>query len=380
MSSTDFAEVPDRTNPVGLLPWLVLIAGPISDIATGRTHPAWLATAGLVAFAVLYVATIWCRLRLGRPRTAYALAAVLAGVTIAMSLGFGVTMTSTLFPLLALACGAVLPWRRLAIGPPLPVAIALLTAGAAALITWAKHGSGSDIWQACYGTVLAGFIVAIFLRFFEAIAELRRTRTELAAAAVDAERLRFGRDMHDLLGHTLSVMVIKAQAVRKLTSIDPEAAAAQAADIEEVGRRALSEVRLAVSGYRGRGLSKELDAARTALTDAGLESATRIETGPLSAEIDSLFGWVVREGVTNVIKHSGARRCDINVGRRDDLVMVEITDDGDASGSGLPSGGHGLDGLRERVAVAGGTLTAGPLRDGGFRLAVAVPVPVEATA
>lgn len=143
MSTADFAEVPDRTNPVGLLPWLVLTAGPTSDVATGRTHPAWLAVSGLVAFAALYAATIWCRLRLGRPRTAYALAAVLAGVTIAMSLGFGVTMTSTLFPLLALASGAVLPWRRLAFGPPLPIAVALLTAGAAALITWVKHGSGS---------------------------------------------------------------------------------------------------------------------------------------------------------------------------------------------------------------------------------------------
>jgi two-component system, NarL family, sensor histidine kinase DesK len=373
MSTADFAEVPDRTNPVGLLPWLVLTAGPISDIATGRTHPAWLAATGLVVFAALYAATIWFRLRLGRPRTAYALAAVMACVTIAMSFGFGVTMTSTLFPLLSLASGAVLPWRRLPIGPPLPVAVALLNASAAALITWANHGSGSDIWQACYGTLLAGLIVAIFLRFFEAIAELRRTRMELARTAVEAERLRFARDLHDLLGHTLSVMVLKAQAVRKLAAVNPEAAAAQAADIEDVGRQALTEVRQAVSGYRGRGLSRELDAATTALNDAGLSSTIRHEAEPLTPEADSVLGWVIREGVTNVIKHSGARRCDIDIRRRGDLIALEITDDGDGNEADLPSGGHGLAGLRERVAVADGTLTAGPLPDGGFRLGVTIP-------
>jgi two-component system, NarL family, sensor histidine kinase DesK len=286
-------------------------------------------------------------------------------------------MTGSLFPLFALASGAVAPWRQFRNGIPLPIALAVINAGAAALITWARHGSGSDIWQACYGTATAGLIVALFLRFFQVIIELRKTRMELAAAAVDAERLRFARDLHDLLGHTLSVMVLKAQAVRKLATIDPRAAAVQAADIETVGRQALTEVRQAVSGYRGRGLAVELDSARTALNDAGLTSAIRQETGPLPPETDPLLGWVVREGVTNVIKHSGGRRCDIGIRRIDDRVTVEITDDGDGSPAGLPSGGHGLAGLRERVAAAGGTLAAGPLPDGGFRLAVTVPLTRE---
>jgi len=194
---------------------------------------------------------------------------------------------------------------------------------------------------------------------------------------VEAERLRFARDLHDLLGHTLSVMVLKAQAVRKLAAVNPEAAAAQAADIEDVGRQALTEVRQAVSGYRGRGLSRELDAAATALNDAGLSSAIRHETEPLTPEADSVLGWVVREGVTNVIKHSGARRCDIDIRRRGDLIAMEITDDGDGSEAGLPSGGHGLAGLRERVAVADGTLTAGPSPNGGFRLGVTIPMMTE---
>jgi two-component system sensor histidine kinase DesK len=373
-------EVPDRPNAFALYPWLVLVAGPASGVITGRTHPALLAGAGLIAFVALYVTAIWYGFRLGKPRIAYVLTAALACVTIAMSIGFGATMTGSLFPLLALASGAVAPWRQLRSGLPLPIVLALLNAIAATLITWAKHGSGSDIWQDGYGTATAGLIVALFLRFFEVIIELRNTRMELAKTAVEAERLRFARDLHDLLGHTLSVMVLKAQVVRKLATTNPEAATAQAADIEEVGRQALTEVRQAVSGYRGRGLTTELDAARTALNDAGLTPAIRYETESLTAEADSVLGWVVREGVTNVIKHSGARRCDIDIRRSEDLITVEITDDGDGSGSNLPSGGHGLAGLRERVAVAGGTLAAGPLPDGGFRLAVAVPDPVGATA
>jgi two-component system, NarL family, sensor histidine kinase DesK len=373
------ADVPDRPNAYALYPWLVVGAGPVSDVLTGRTHPAWLAGLGLVAFAALYMAGIWYGLRSGQERIAYLLVALLGGVTLALSIGFGTTMTGSLFPLLALATGAVAPWWQFPNGFPLPIALALLNAAAATLITWARHGSGSDIWQAGYGTATAGLIVALFFRFFQTIAELRRTRTELAKAAVDAERLRFARDLHDLLGHTLSVMVIKAQAVRKLVTVNAEAAAAQAADIEEVGRQALTEVRLAVSGYRGRGLSKELDAARTALTDAGLNSAIHHEAQSLTTEADSVLGWVVREGVTNVIKHSGARRCDIDIRRRGDLLTVEITDDGDGSDAGLPAGGHGLAGLRERIAATGGSLTAGPLPDGGFRLAVAIPFPIGVT-
>jgi two-component system, NarL family, sensor histidine kinase DesK len=376
--STD--DVPDRPNAFALYPWLVVAVGPASSVVSGRTHPAWLAGAGLIAFAVLYVAAIWYGLRLSQPRIAYGLTGALACVTIAMSIGFGTTMTGSLFPLLALASGAVAPWRQFRSGLPVPIVVALLNAAAAALITWARHGSGSDIWQTCYGTATAGLIVALFLRFFQVIVELRNTRMELAKTAVEAERLRFARDLHDLLGHTLSVMVLKAQAVRKLTAIDPEAAAAQAADIEEVGRQALAEVRQAVSGYRGRGLTRELDAARTALNDAGLTPAIQYETEPLTVEADSVLGWVVREGVTNVIKHSGARRCEIDIRQSEDLVTVEITDDGTGNGNGLPTGGHGLAGLRERVAVAGGTLTAGPLPDGGFRLTVAVPHTVGVTA
>jgi len=145
------------------------------------------------------------------------------------------------------------------VDPASAAAAALRRRRRRALIAWTQHASGDDIWQVLYGTLLSGLIVALILRLIAVITELQETRLELARTAVDEERLRSARDLHDLLGHTLSVMVIKAQAVRKLATRDPvlgpdlaAGIAVQAADIETVGRQALTEVRESVSGYRGR--------------------------------------------------------------------------------------------------------------------------------
>ncbi|MXQ66583.1 hypothetical protein GQ466_21420 [Actinomadura rayongensis] len=223
-------------------------------------------------------------------------------------------------------------------------------------------GTGAVV-AAAWTTLTAGLVTTIVVRLFLVITLLRDAREELASAAVERERLRFSRDLHDLLGHTLSLMVVQAQAVRRIAERDPALAARQAADIESVGRDALGEVRQAVAGYRGRGLAAELDAARSALAAAGIEPVVRRSGDPPPAA-DALLGWAVREGVTNVVRHSGARTCEITW--EDDVLS--IVDDGSAAGA--PSGGHGLRGLRERVADAGGSLTAGPRPGGGFALTV----------
>ncbi len=309
-----------------------------------------------------------------RQRTSYVLLAALGAVGVALGAGFGGSMAA-LCPLLALCCGAIVPWRTRN-GPPLPLVVVAGVAGLGALIAWLRHATAGDIWQVAYGSALAGLIVSIIFRFINAISELRRTREELARSAVDAERLRFARDMHDLLGHTLSVMVVKAQVVRRLAGRDPDAVTAQAADIEEIGRHALTEVRQAITGYRGRGLAPELAAAQTVLADAGFTVAVQHDGEELPAEADALLGWVVREGVTNVIKHSGGHQCEIEVRSADGKAGVVISDDGEGSPGAvaLPSGGHGLAGLTERVAAAGGSVEAGPRRGGGFRLAAVIPV------
>ena len=150
----------------------------------------------------------------------------------------------------------------------------------------------------------------MFMRLLAAIAELRETREELARTAVSEERLRFSRDLHDLLGHTLSVMVVKAEAVRRLARVTASAPPNRPPTSSRSAATALQQVRLAVTGYRGRGLDAEIDGARTALADAGIEAVIRRDTRvAASPETDALLGWAVREGVTNVIRHSGARRC-----------------------------------------------------------------------
>jgi two-component system sensor histidine kinase DesK len=353
-------------------PWLLIASGAALSVLHGKTHPAWVARCGLVAFAVLYMVAIWFKIKLHRQRAASAALAALAAVTVAMTIGFGGHMF-TLFPLLSIVCGIVVPWIRRRL--PLPVVAVATAAVIGALIAWARNASAGDIWSVLYGTVLSGFIVAMILRLVSVIRELQETRQELARAAVDEERLRFARDLHDLLGHTLSVMVLKAQVTRKLATRDPELAAEQAADIERVGRQALTEVRQSVSGYRGRGIDRELYQARTALTDAGFTVTVQRDSLPLPAVPDALLGWVIREGVTNVIRHSGGRQCEIGIRHGDGHAAVEIRDDGNGRPAvKLPSGGHGLGGLRERISAAGGKLEAGSRRGGGYRLLALIPV------
>jgi two-component system, NarL family, sensor histidine kinase DesK len=234
------------------------------------------------------------------------------------------------------------------------------------------HGEATGAVLAyVFGSFFGGMLNVFIARMRSLIRELRETREELARLAVEEERLRFSRDLHDLLGHTLSLIVVKSEAVRRVVHRDPDAAAREAADIEEVGRRALAEVREAVTGYRERSLSTELDDARTALSGAGIEATVRASGTPLPASADALLGRALREGVTNVIRHSHAESCEIEVRTDGGQAVLEVLDDG-VGGTG--NGGNGLRGLAERVSDAGGKLEAGSRLARGFRLAVAVPL------
>ncbi|GAA4504230.1 sensor histidine kinase [Actinoallomurus oryzae] len=360
-------RIDDGPGPFGIYPWLLIGIGAVSEVVHGRARPVWASAPLLGLFVVLVLAAIWFGFRRGQgDRLAMGLLAALTVDAFVLSGWFGHGMYM-LFALVAMACGVVVPWA----GRPWPViAVGTLsvTAGVAAWLRGASPGDAFTVW---YSTLISGFIVSIILLLFGAIRELRETREELARTAVSEERLRFARDLHDLLGHTLSVMVIKAQAVRKLIPRDPGLAADQAADIETIGRDALRQVRLAVSGYRGRGLAAEIDGARTALRDAGIEPTVRQEGTPLPEETGSLLGWAVREGVTNVIRHSGAATCEISVHRGAGTAVLSIRDDG-RGGSPVP--GNGLRGLTERVSGAGGRLHAGPDELGGYVLTVTVPL------
>jgi two-component system sensor histidine kinase DesK len=219
--------------------------------------------------------------------------------------------------------------------------------------------------------------------------ELNEARAELALSAVEAERARFARDLHDLLGHSLSVIAIKAELAGRLMSIDPERAAAEVADVEGVARESLREVREAVSGYRQPTLEKELEGARVALSAAGIEAEFERTPVTLDPDVEAVLAWAVREGATNVIRHSGARHCFVTVKTGLADAAVEVVDDGggpyesvsgERAAAGAGNAGHGIAGLSERAEQLRGRIEAGRLPDGhGFRLAVSIPVPTAGT-
>lgn len=201
--------------------------------------------------------------------------------------------------------------------------------------------------------------------------ELRRAREQLAQLAVAEERLRFSRDLHDLLGHSLSVIAIKSELAGKLLPARPEEARRQIHDVQQSAREALREVRATVAGYRQPTLQSELEGARQLLEAAGITPEVELDSEPLPLAVDNLLALAVREGVTNVIRHSRARRCRISIKTGPTLASVRVVDDGQPGGAPTERG-TGLLGLSERAKALHGEVHAGRSGD-GFELALDVP-------
>ena len=339
-----------------VLVWVpVLVGVPLLALHGGAAQ-----TAGQIAVLLVTAAAAVAVVMTERAAALVVLAvAVVAGST----QGEGWTI---LWGLLAITAPVVLRGR------PLAATIGAATVGSA-VTTWVAGDVGNAFWISVAGVLLAGAATTAYLRLLEANAALRRTRAELARVAVAEERERFSRDLHDLLGHTLSVMVVKAQAVRRLVERDPQAAAAHASDIERIGRDALVDVRRAVDAMRSLSLCDELEGARQALDAAGIRAEVVPFPGRLPEPVDETLAWVVRESATNVIRHSGAAQARFALSDIDGDVELSVVDDG-VGGSVHGTREGGLDGLRRRVAAAGGRLDldAGPE---GFRLVARVPVP-----
>ena len=224
-------------------------------------------------------------------------------------------------------------------------------------------------------TVIAiGSMMAAFGRVTRVNRELRKTREELATLAVAEERLRIARDLHDLLGHSLSVITLKSELAARLLERDPARAADELEEIQAVSREALAEVREAVKGYRGLALAESITRARTALTAAGIDCELAGAQPALPADVDAVLAWAVREGTTNVIRHSQARHCEIRIRADDDERRARDRRRRRARLAAPSHGGSGLEGLRERAQRVRGTLEAGARPEGGFRLRVTVPL------
>jgi two-component system sensor histidine kinase DesK len=222
-------------------------------------------------------------------------------------------------------------------------------------------------WPVAF-TIIVGAINIHFCQVGRSNARLRLAHDEIEHLAKVAERERIARDLHDLLGHTLSLVILKSELATKLADRDPERAREEIRDVEHIAREALAEVRAAVSGYRAGGFEAELQHARSALATAGVAFETEISRTPLSPSHEAVLCMALREAVTNIVRHAGARHCKVTLSVSDTTYAMTISDDG--RGGNAPFG-SGLTGMRERVEALGGTL----LRDGreGTTLLVTLP-------
>jgi two-component system sensor histidine kinase DesK len=355
------------------LPWLLFQAFPIADLVRTPRPPAVvvIGAAGLLVFTAAYLTVFGRMFGGGRgsrwPRRELLVVAVL-GVVLSAWFGPG---WAGLMIYVSAAAAAGLPERW--VWPAV--------AGSAAVCAGelAAHGLLRTVFFLPFLCLLTGFALRGMRHLISVNAELVEAREELVRNAVAEERLRFARDLHDLLGHSLSLIALKSELAGRLAEHDPARARQEMADVEAAARRALAEVRDAVSGYREVSLAQALAEARSALSAAGITLRAPAGGKPLPGAVDAVLGWVVREATTNVLRHSGARSVAVDLSEDGDLVRLAVTDDG--RGGDGPRG-TGLAGLAERVEALGGRLDAGPAGGRGFRLSAVVPtqLPVKAVA
>jgi len=230
---------------------------------------------------------------------------------------------------------------------------------------------GRTVMSVLVPGVLLG-ITAVYTSYTaEQQAQLRKSNEEILRLATLAERERIGRDLHDLLGHTLSVVALKSELARKLIDRDLDAARNEIGEVERVARDALSQIRTAITGIRSTALSAELAAATALLKAQGLSVRCETESIKLPHDRETALALSLREAATNIRRHSCASGVTIRVLKEANSVVVEVSDDG-RGGRIIP--GNGLNGMRERLDNVGGTLELSPNKDGGTILRASVPV------
>jgi len=265
-------------------------------------------------------------------------------------------------------------------------ALVVVSAAAASGLTASVGRSGAG----AYGELLLA--AALFYTFIVGVgvltcrssasnlrimSELDRSRTEHARLSVAEERLRFARDLHDVLGRNLSLIAVQSELAAELARRGDQDAAGQMLQVRQVAHESLREMRAVVSGYRTADLGTELAGAQEVLRSAGMSCRVIGDAAGLPADVQAALGWVVREGTTNIIRHSDATACTIELHLQDSpgaprAVTLRMDNDR-VHTQDAGSGGSGLAGLGERLAGLGGSITTGHLRNGHFRLEASLP-------
>lgn len=259
-----------------------------------------------------------------------------------------------------------------------------LVAASVDWLQWSAYGDKSvlDLVFTALTAILLGLFVYLLSRLAGLVGELYSARNELAQLAVADERLRFARDLHDLLGLSLSAITLKGELAHRLVHSSPDRARQEVSEILDVARRALADVRSVAKGYQDLSLEQEAWSAKSVLAASNIDTHLELSYTELPVPVRTTLGAVLREGVTNVLRHSKAERCDINVHQGAAEVMLDIVNDGviEVDDDETPpdaDSGNGIRNLSGRVAELGGTTTAGTDPDGRFRLHVAIPLASE---
>ncbi|MEO9220672.1 MAG: sensor histidine kinase [Mycobacteriaceae bacterium] len=310
----------------------------------------------LAVFCLVYL-LVWPRQ--GRPELSLRWWLVLAvlGLTLTAFLGPG-SIGVLVYVLVSGA--AVLPTRH---------AFLMLGLTIVGMVLYTGFSSEGPQWTEI---VIFGSITLMMIALMgnvRAIRELRTAEVEVARLAVAEERSRIARDLHDVLGHNLTTITVKASLARKLLERgETEPAAVEIGDVERLSRQSLTDVRATVSAQRRTSLPEEIAGARAVLTAAGIEAVLPQAVEEVRPEYSEVFAYVLREAVTNVVRHSGASRCAVSLGE----CWVDVTDDGGGMASAGESAGQGLTGIRERLDPLGGSLQVGRAAGGGFHLRAVV--------
>ncbi|MFI5660393.1 sensor histidine kinase [Streptomyces sp. NPDC051684] len=338
----------------GMLAYPAIAAVGVAQYSTGTGRLVGLGL--VVAFCVCYaLGTIDAERGQGRRRTlpfVVLTALFLASLPFAHEFAFFLCTVIVSF--------AALRWRR--------HAAALICAGAfaALLVPWAvRPWHTGPAWMEAVALVFTALTVYAFGEIATSHRALVEARAEVTRLARQGERDRIARDLHDLLGHSLTVITVKSGLARKLAAADSERAVDEITEVEQLSRQALADVRAAVSGYREVTLAGELARGRELLRASAITADLPATTEAVDPAHQELFGWALREGLTNVVRHARASHCAVSL----TPTSIEIHDDG--HGATAPAG-NGLTGLRERAAAAGATVTTGPARPGGWCLRVTV--------
>ncbi len=348
--------------------WLVYMTAPVDDLRHGgHTGAAVLAgSLGLAVFVGCYLGLVLRNTaRTGSAGWIGLLLAVLVTLTLLMPPALGPPWL-VLFVYVSVGFGAALPARTARVAVPL--AAAALAASGLLMDT-----TGDLVPSLLIPALLGGFAMIGVRQMIRTTVALREARATVAHLAATEERLRLARDLHDLLGHSLSLITLKSELAGRMLPGHGEQAARQVADIERVSRQALVDVREAVSGFRRPTLEAEAAGARTALAAAGVRAdLTGLGALPddVSPEGEGALAWALREAVTNVVRHSGADTCTVSLAGTGEWLCLSVTDDGRGPDA---EHGNGLTGLAERLALADGRLETGQARRHGFALRAYVP-------